>query len=55
MLACGQCTLDLKIVMNLIDQKYQVLKEQIRNQVAQHVLSLTTDMWISRAGVDTFH
>ena len=37
--------------MGLIDQKYQVLKEQIGNQVAQQsCLSLTTDMWTSRAG-----
>ena len=40
-----------KTVMDLIDQKYHVLKERIGNQVAQqHVLSLTTDMWTSRAG-----
>ena len=40
-----------KTVMDLIDQKYHVLKERIGNQVAQQcVLSLTTDMWTSRAG-----
>ena len=40
-----------KTVMDLIDQKYYVLKERIGNQVAQqHVLSLTTDIWTSRAG-----
>ena len=37
--------------MDLIDQKYHVLKERIGNQIAQqYVLSLTTDMWTSRAG-----
>ena len=40
-----------KTIMALIDQKYQVLKEQIGNQVAQQsCLSLTTDMWTSRTG-----
>ena len=40
-----------KTVMGLIDQKYHVLKERIGNRVAQQsVLSLTTDIWTSRAG-----
>ena len=40
-----------KTVMELTDQNYHILKEQIGNQVAQQsVLSLTTDMWTSRAG-----
>ena len=40
-----------KTIMGLIDQKYQVLKEQIGNQVAQQsCLSLTMDMWTSRVG-----
>ena len=40
-----------KTVMDLIDHKYHVLNERIGNQVAQqHILSLTTDIWTSRAG-----
>ena len=40
-----------KTVMGIIDQRYHALKDQVGSLVAQQsFLSLTTDMWTSRAG-----
>ena len=48
----SRCTVPCrKTIMGLIDQKYHMLKEWVADQVGQNsVLSLTIDMWTSRAG-----